>query len=163
MEILKKKENELAIIEKKVAEYDKLREEEKAIKSRQAVLSKEIKEYASNHGVKDDKGNFYLENEEYVFGSMAKTTIKFDQEKALNYFKEHKMKSAIKVEERVDEKGVEQLINDGKLTMDDLEDLTISSVAYSISVKKKEEMPEVEELEVAASAKKKSTLFKRKK
>ena len=47
--------------------------------------------------------------------------------------------------------------------MDDLEDLTISSVAYSISVKKKEEMPEVEELEVAASAKKKSTLFKRKK
>ena len=145
-------------INDKVQEYYRLREEAKTIKSRMDTLAKEIKEYATVNGVKDDKGSFYCDNGAFQFGQQAKKSVTFVFDKAIEFFKTRGLVNAIKTTEVIDEDAVEQYINEGKITFDDLESITQTKVTYAIDLKKKEDMPVVEETTVAIAASKKPKL-----
>lgn len=145
-------------INDKLQEYYRLREESKTIKSRMDTLAKEIKEYASKNGTKDDKGSFYCDNGTFQFGQQAKKSVSFVLDKALEFFKSHGLTDAVKTTEIIDEEAVERYINEGKLTFDDLESITQTKVTYAIDLKKKEDMPVVEETTVAMAASKKPKL-----
>ena len=122
------------------------------------IFAKEIKEYASKNGVKDDKGSFYCDNGSFMFGQQAKKSVTFVIDKALEFFKTHGLTDAVKTVEAIDEEAVERYINEGKVTFDDLESITQTKVTYAIDLKKKEDMPVVEETTVAMAASKKTRL-----
>ena len=149
-------------INDKVQEYYRLREESKTIKSRMDTLAKEIKEYATVNGVKDDKGSFYCDNGAFMFGQQAKKSVTFVIDKAIEFFKTHGLVDAVKITEVIDEDAVEKYISEGRVTFDDLESITQTKVTYAIDLKKKEDMPVVEEttVQIAASKKPKPILKK---
>ena len=151
-------------ISKTVEEYDALRARKKTIDDRMKVLAEEIKNYASLHGVKDDKGSFYTENPNYTFGSQCKKSISLNPDRVLEYFKANRLNNYIKTKEYVSDEDVERLSSDGKIPFEDLEKLCDTKTSYSVIVKKKEEVSaEVEEhnVPVAASKKPKLKLNKR--
>lgn len=139
----------------KVAEYDALRTQSKTIKSRMDTLAKDIKKYAETYGVKDDKGSYYCDNGAYQFGQQAKKSVSFVPDKALDFLKSHGFTDAIKTVETIDEDVVERLVGDGAITFEDLESITQTKVTYAIDLKKKEDMPVVEETTVTLAASKK--------
>lgn len=145
-------------INDKLQEYYRLREESKTIKSRMETLAKEIKEYACKNGTKDDKGSFYCDNGTFQFGQQAKKSVTFVVDKAIEFFKTNGLVNAVKTVEVINEDAVEQYINEGKITFDDLESITQTKVTYAIDLKKKEDMPVVEETTVAIAASKKPKL-----
>lgn len=145
-------------IDEKVREYDKLRSESKLIKSRMDALSKEIKEFATLNGVKDDKGSFYYDNGAFLFGSQAKKSVSFKEKEAIEFFKTRGLLDAVKITEVIDEDAVEKYINDGAISFEDLESITETKVSYAIDLKKKEELPVVEETTVSVAASKKPRL-----
>lgn len=148
-------------IDDMVQEYFALREQSKTIKSRMDVLAKEIKSYASENGVKDDKGSTYCDNGAFMFGQQAKKSVSFVKDKAIEFFKTHGLLDAVKITEVIDEDAVEKYINDGSITFDDLESITETKVTYAIDLKKKEDMPVVEESTVQMAASKKPKLLKK--
>ena len=141
-------------IDMKVEEYNSLREQSKMIKSRMDTLAKEIKEYANQNGVKDDKGSFYCDNGAFMFGSQAKKSVSFKKDDAILFFKTRGLLDAVKITEVIDEDAVEKYINEGEITFEDLESITETKVSYAIDLKKKEEMPVVEQTTVMAASKK---------
>lgn len=153
-----------------VAEYDSLRAKKKAIDERMKVLAKDIKDFATLNGNKDDKGSYYVEDDKYVFGSQCKKSIKLNDEKVLNYFKAHHLDAHIETKEFVPEKTVEYLNNDGTISYEDLETLVDVKETYSVTVVNKEEVTaEVQEhtvqkaeMPIAASKKPVPKLRKRK-
>lgn len=149
-------------IDSKVQEYYRLREEAKTIKSRMDSLAKEIKEYANANGVKDDRGSTYCDNGAFLFGQQAKKSVSFVKDRAIEFFKTRGLHNAIKITEVIDEDAVEKYINEGFISFEDLESITETKVTYAIDLKKKEDMPVVEEtvLQMAASKKPKPVLKK---
>lgn len=150
-------------IDSQVQEYYRLREEAKTIKNRMDALAKEIKEYASANGVKDDKGSTYCDNGTFMFGQQAKKSVSFKKDEAISFFKTRGLLDAVKITEVIDEDAVEKYIGDGLITFEDLESITETKVTYAIDLKKKEDMPVVEEttVQIAASKKPKPILSKK--
>ncbi|MBR2723927.1 MAG: hypothetical protein IKB72_00600 [Ruminococcus sp.] len=141
-----------------LSEYDSLREQKKKIEDRMKYLADQIKANAEKVGVKDDKGSFYAEDEQFIYGKQCKKSVSFNQEKALSYFREHGYDDCITTVEVINEEAVEGRINTGDISFEDLEDITTTKVSYAIDLKRKEEMAEVEQTEVAMAASKKSRL-----
>ena len=77
------------------------------------------------------------------------------KDKAIEFFKAHNLHDAIKITEVIDEDAVERYINQGEITFEDLESITETKVTYAIDLKKKEDMPVVEETTVQMAASKK--------
>lgn len=145
-------------IGKLLEEYNSLREQKKTIEDRMKSLADQIKANAEKVGVKDDKGSFYAENEQYVYGKQCKKSVSFNQEKALAYFKDHGYTDCIGTVEVINEEAVEGRINTGDISFEDLEEITTTKVSYAIDIRKKEEMPVVEQTEVSMAASKKPRL-----
>ena len=141
-----------------LSEYDSLREQKKKIEDRMGYLANQIKANAEKVGVKDDKGSFYAENEQFIYGKQCKKSVSFNQEKALSYFRDHGYDDCITTVEVINEEAVESRINTGDISFEDLEDITTTKVSYAIDLKRKEEMSEVEQTEVPIAASKKSRL-----
>lgn len=141
-----------------LSEYDSLREQKKKIEDRMKYLADQIKANAEKVGVKDDKGSFYAEDEQFIYGKQCKKSISFNQEKALSYFRDHGYDDCITTVEVINEEAVESRINTGDISFEDLEDITTTKVSYAIDLKRKEEMSEVEQTEVPIAASKKSRL-----
>lgn len=141
-----------------LSEYDSLREQKKKIEDRMKYLADQIKANAEKVGVKDDKGSFYAEDERFIYGKQCKKSVSFNQEKALSYFRDHGYDDCITTVEVINEEAVESRINTGDISFEDLEDITTTKVSYAIDLKRKEEMPEVEQTEVPIAASKKSRL-----
>lgn len=141
-----------------LSEYDSLREQKKKIEDRMKYLADQIKANAEKVGVKDDKGSFYAEDEQFIYGKQCKKSVSFNQEKALSYFREHGYDDCITTVEVINEEAVEGRINTGDISFEDLEDITTTKVSYAIDLKRKEEMSEVEQTEVPIAASKKSRL-----
>ena len=140
-----------ATIEAMVAEYNELRVREKTIAERKKVLSEAIKNFVKENGTKDSKGSYYSENENFTYGAMCKKSIKFDTDKAVDFFESINHKECIDYVPTVNEDAVEQLVADGVIDTAALETITKTTTTYSVDVRAKEEMPEVE---VAAASKK---------
>ena len=141
-----------------LSEYDSLREQKKKIEDRMKYLADQIKANAEKVGVKDDKGSFYAEDEQFIYGKQCKKSVSFNQEKALSYFRDHGYDDCITTVEVINEEAVESRINTGDISFEDLEDITTTKVSYAIDLKRKEEMSEVEQTEVPTAASKKSRL-----
>ena len=141
-----------------LSEYDSLREQKKKIEDRMKYLADQIKANAEKVGVKDDKGSFYAEDEQFIYGKQCKKSVSFNQEKALSYFRDHGYDDCITTVEVINEEAVESRINTGDISFEDLEDITTTKVSYAIDLKRKEEMSEVEQTEVPIGASKKSRL-----
>lgn len=141
-----------------LSEYYSLREQKKKIEDRMKYLADQIKANAEKVGVKDDKGSFYAEDEQFIYGKQCKKSVSFNQEKALSYFRDHGYDDCITTVEVINEEAVESRINTGDISFEDLEDITTTKVSYAIDLKRKEEMSEVEQIEVPVAASKKSRL-----
>ena len=139
-------------------EYDSLREQKKTIEDRMKYLADQIKANAEKVGVKDDKGSFYAEDEQFIYGKQCKKSVSFDHDKAIEYFKSHGYDECIDTVEVINEEAVEGRINTGDISYEDLEGITNTKVTYAIDIKKKEDMPVVEQTEVAMAASKKPRL-----
>ena len=140
-------------------EYYSLREQKKTIEDRMKYLADQIKANAERVGVKDDKGSFYAEDEQYVYGKQCKKSVSFDKDKALDFFKSHGHDECIDTVEVINEDAVEGLINSGVISFEDLESITTTKVSYAIDIKKKEDMPVVEQTETSLAASKKTRLI----
>lgn len=132
------------MIEDALREYAEIRQKEKLLKERKDQLSKYIKEYVSSNGAKDSKGSYYSENEKFVYGSQAKKSIKINEDKAKNFFSSKGLlDKVITTVEQVDETKIEQLIAEGEISPEDIEEIVDIKVSYSLDVREKEEIAEI--------------------
>lgn len=154
-------------IGKILEEYNTLRTQKKQIEERISVLSKEIKDYAMSNGSKDDKGSYYCSNDNFLFGATAKKKIIVDEEALKKYLKSRGFKDVIKkeVKEVIDEEILQNLVDCGDISDDDINSFTTVSISYSVMCQVNESVnDEVEQrdLPVAALNKPKRNLkFKR--
>ncbi len=127
-------------------EYAEVSAQIKTLEARKKELAEKIKEGAENYGVKDDKGSFYLENDEIIMGKVAKKSFKINQEQAVSTLESMGLGDVVDevVVKTVNEERLQQAVQDKRLTLEDVEEFTSVSVSYSVSVNKKEAMPEVE-------------------
>ena len=148
------------LVEEMVAEYNELKNREKQIKDRKAVLADAIKSYSLANGTKDDNGSFYSDCDEFTYGAQCKKSIKFDDDKAVMFFQSKGYEDCVKFVPQVVESAVEKRFNDGDISTKELGSIIIVSVSYAVTVKAKEEV--VAEVQQSSIAAKKKPVLKRK-
>ena len=135
-------------IRDKVQEYNELRNQAKLIKTRMDSLAKEIKLYLSNTVTPDSKGSYYEENDDFVYGSQAKKSIKINEDRATALFKKMGvLDKVVDIKTVINEDKVSKLVESGELTVEELEQVLDTKVTYSIDIKEKtksEDMPVVD-------------------
>ncbi len=141
-------------LESLAKEYVALRNQKSLIETKMKELANIMKEYAESHGTKNDSGSYYCETPSYFVGKMAKKSISFNQEKAVDFLRKHDLYDAVKVTESVDESVVEKYIASGAISYADLESITTTKVSYAIDLKEKEEVSEVQQTSIAAKSRK---------
>lgn len=133
-----------------IKEYVRLREEKKSIEARMAQISDALKQYAEDKGQKDDKGSFYFERDGYMIGKQAHKSMTFDVDKATKFFRKRGYPECISTVEQINYDAVEELLDTGEITIEELEKITNTKVSYSISIVPVEEVTdEVEETTVS--------------
>lgn len=133
-----------------IKEYVRLREEKKSIEARMAQISEALKQYAEDKGQKDDKGSFYFERDGYMIGKQARKSMTFDVDKATKFFRKRGYPECISTVEQINYDAVEELLDTGEITIEELEKITNTKVSYSISIIPVEEVTdEVEETTVS--------------
>ena len=137
-------------------EYAEISAQIKVLESKKKALADLIKSGAEKFGVKDDKGSFYLEDESVIMGKVAKKSFKIDQEKAVETLESMGLGGVVDtvVVKTVNEDKLQKAVQSGKLTLDDVKEFTDESVSYSVLVKEKEAVPEVEQTTLKAARKK---------
>lgn len=139
-----------------VQEYNELRSKAKTIKARMDALAKTIKEHLTSTTKPDSKGNYYLEDESFVFGNQAKKSVKLNEAKATEFFKaKGLLEKVVDVKTVINEDKVSKLLETGDLTQQELEALVDIKVTYSIDIKEKvkEQEEEIVEVQVASKTK----------
>ena len=156
---LKKKSNVTSMfsktdVHKLAEEYDNISKQMKELEAKKKELADKLKNCAESMGVVDDKGSSYIDGDSYVIGRVARRTVKINQEKGVKILREKGLKKCIdrKVVYTVNEAEVERAVAREDLTEEEVREFTSVSTSYSVSVKAKEDMPEVE---VSAVARKK--------
>lgn len=145
--------SKLSIITQKVAEYNTLRAKQKTIKSRMDELAKDIKSYLTKNVSPDSRGNYYEEDDNFVFGNMAKKSVKLNEERAKVFLQERNLlEKASDVKIVINEDKLEQLLATNEITAEELESLVDIKTTYSIDIKEKKNEEPVE-VEVASSTK----------
>ena len=142
-------------IMEQVAEYNMLRAKSKTIKSRMDELAKNIKAHLTKNVTPDSKGSYYAEDDNFVYGNMAKKSMKLNEERAKVFLQERNLlERASEVKVVIKEDKLEQLIANGDITLEEFETLVDTKVTYSIDIKEKQKEEEPVEVEVASSTKK---------
>ena len=138
-------------------EYDEINSQLKVLNDRKKVLSDLIKEGAEKFGVKDDKGSYYLESDEFVLGKVAKKTMRLNQDKARETLESMGLGDTIDEVTTyvVNEDRLNQAVADKRITLDEVKSFTDIKTDYSVSVKVKAEVPEIEQSTLMAARKKK--------
>lgn len=132
------------MIEVLLREYSEVREQEKFLKKRKEELAKEIKQHVVSNGSKDSKGSYYSENDQFIYGSQAKKSIKINEDKAKDFFySKGLLDRVITTVEQVDEMKIEQLIAEGLISPEDIEEIVDIKVSYSLDVREKEDIAEI--------------------
>lgn len=138
-------------------EYAEVSAKIKQLEERKKFLADTIKNGVEQYGVKDDKGSYYLEDDSLIMGKVAKKSFKVDQEKAVEILESMGLGDVIDVvtTKVVNEDRLQSAVQDRRITLDVVQDFTNESVSYSVSVKEKAEMPEVEQSNLQVARKKK--------
>ncbi len=137
-------------------EYSELSAKIKELDARKKVLSDKIKEGAEKFGVKDDRGSFYLESDNFILGKVARKSFSIDQDKAVAVLRNKGLGDVVDVVtvETVNENRLDNAVKEGRISINEVEKFTNSSVNYSVSVTKKEELPEIEQSSLKAARRK---------
>lgn len=133
-----------------IREYVRLSDEIKRLQERKDSIGKTLKELAAERGETDDKGSSYFERDNYIVGNVARKSISFNIEKAVKFFRRKGFPECITTQEVINSDAVEELLDCGEITVEDLEKITETKVSYSVLVKPVETPTndEVEEHEV---------------
>lgn len=137
-------------------EYANISAQIKQLEEQKKNLADKIKSGAEQFGVKDDKGSFYLESDSHIMGKVAKKSFKIDQDKAVSTLESMGLGDVIDVVtmKTVNEDKLQKAVQEKRITLDDVSGFTNESVSYSVLVKEKEAMPEVEQTSLKAARKK---------
>ena len=137
-------------------EYADISAQIKQLEERKKNLADKIKEGAERFGVKDDKGSFYLESDSHIMGKVAKKSFKIDQDKAVKTLESIGIGDVVDVVtvKTVNEDKLQKAVQDNRLTLDTVQGFTKESVSYSVLVKEKEAVPEVEQSTLKAARRK---------
>ena len=141
-------------VQKLAEEYDNISKQMKELEAKKKELADKLKNCAEAMGVVDDKGSSYIDGDSYVIGRVAKRTVKINQEEGVAMLRNKGLLNCIteKTTYTVNEAEVEKAVAEEILTWEDVRNFTTINTSYSVSVKAKEDMPEVE---VGAVARKK--------
>ena len=137
-------------------EYSEVSKQIKVLEERKKFLADTIKSQVEQVGVKDDKGSYYLEDENFIMGKVAKKSFKIDQDKAVETLESMGLGDVVDVVtvKTVNEDRLQRAVQEKRLTLDTVQDFTNESVSYSVLVKEKEIMPEVEQSTLQVAKKK---------
>lgn len=138
-------------------EYAEITKQMKQLEERKKDLADKIKLGAEQFGVQDDKGSYYLEDDTVIMGKVAKKSFKIDQETAVSTLESMGLGDVVDeiVTRVVNEDRLQKAVQDKRITLDVVEDFTNVTVTYSVSVKEKEAVPEVEQTTLKAAKNKK--------
>jgi len=127
-------------------EYADISAQIKQLEEQKKALAEKIKNGAEQFGVKDDKGSFYLESDSHIMGKVAKKSFSIEQDKAVETLESMGLGDVVDVvtTKTVNEDRLQSAIQDKRITLDEVEAFTNTKVSYSVLVKEKEAMPEVE-------------------
>lgn len=127
-------------------EYAELSAQIKVLEAKKKELSDKIKNGAEMYGVKDDKGSFYFEDDYVIMGKVAKKSFKIKQDVAVETLESMGLSDVVDtvVVKTVNEDKLQKAVQNGKISLEDVESFTEESVSYSVLVKEKEVAPEVE-------------------
>lgn len=137
-------------------EYADISAQIKQLEEKKKDLAEKIKNGAEQFGVKDDKGSYYLESDNHIMGKIAKKSMKINQDMAVETLESMGLGDVVDVVtvRTVNEDRLEKAVRDKRITLDEVKKFTSESVSYSVSVKEKEVMPEVEITNLKAARKK---------
>ena len=146
----------LSDYEKMAQEYDDVSKQLKVLTDRKKVLSEQLKKGAEELGSKDDKGSYYCNTDSFVFGKQAKKSVTINLEKAIPFLRKKHLDSLIheEVVYSIDKDELQDAVSEGSLTVDDVKSITDVEVSYSVSVKAREEVPEIEQTTLVAAKRK---------
>lgn len=137
-------------------EYAELSAQIKVMEERRKFLSTQIKNGAEQFGTKDDKGSFYLENDDYVLGRVAKKSFSLNQDKAVSVLERSGLGDVLDVVKVVNEDRLNTAVQEGRIALNTVEGFTDCKISYSVKVDKKETVTaEVEQTQLSAAARKK--------
>ena len=137
-------------------EYAEISAQIKVLEAKKKELADKIKNGAEMYGVKDDKGSYYLEDDYVLMGKVAKKSFKIDQALAVETLESMGLGDVVDtvVSKIVNEDKLQKAVQSGKITLDEVSEFTNGSVSYSVLVKEKEAVPEVEQTTLKAARKK---------
>lgn len=148
-------------IAKYVSEYSELSAKIKILDERRKSLGEIIKNFAKEKGTEDDKGSFYCDNENFVFGAQCKKSVSLNEDKAKKLLQSKGFDDCLKTVVTIDEKALESRCSSGDITPKELEGITNVKTTFAVTVKEKDEMPEVIQTEVVAASKKPRKLLRK--
>lgn len=137
-------------------EYADISAQIKVLEEKKKNLADKIKDGAEKYGVKDDKGSYYLENDSHILGKVARKSFKIDQDKAVSMLQAMGIGDVVDVVTTnvVNEERLQRAVQDGRISLDTVEEFTKSSVSYSVLVKEKEVLSEVDQTTLKVAKKK---------
>lgn len=137
-------------------EYADISAQIKVLEEKKKNLADKIKDGAEKFGVKDDKGSYYLENDSHILGKVARKSFKIDQDKAVSMLQAMGIGDVVDVVTTnvVNEERLQRAVQDGRISLDTVEEFTKSSVSYSVLVKEKEVLSEVDQTTLKVAKKK---------
>lgn len=145
-----------------VKEYNALRTQKSLIEKRMKEIGDKIKKYSVEHGVKDQNGSSYIQSDGFVYGNMAKKSVKLNDKKATEYFSSlGLLDKVIETKMVVSEDKINALLVEGIITEDDIANVVDIKTSYSITVKEVKEEKVEEEIPVIETQTKKKKMLKK--
>ena len=136
--------------------YSEISAKIKELEAKKKALSTQIKDLTEKFGVKDDKGSFYYDSDDFIMGKVCKKSFSLEQETAIKTLHELGLEDCITTVEVVNEDELSKAISNGRITMQSVDSFTKEKVNYSVSVVKKEKVTaEVQQTTLKSVARKK--------
>lgn len=144
-------------LESLAKEYDDVSKTIRVLEKQKKELSERIKLLTEKFGVKNDGGSFYADLGSFVTGKVARKSVSIDIDKAIPLLTNKGRDDLIHpvTTYKIDEAGLEAAVQSGDVTQEELESICDVKVSYSVSVKPKEELAEIETSTLAVASKKK--------
>lgn len=137
-------------------EYAEISAHIKTLEEKKKSLSETLKKGAEQFGVKDDKGSYYFESTKHIIGKVARKSMSIDQNKAVETLESLGLGDVIdEVTVRtVNEDRLSNAVAEKRISLDVVEGFTNTKTSYSVLVKEKEEVLEVEQRTLKVARKK---------
>lgn len=121
-------------------ELTHIKENKKALEEREKELKEKLGDYLEEYCYKDTKGSFLtkieIDGKEKVIKKECRKRPKLNEEKAEEYFREHKLWDFVsEKKEVINPDYVEQAVLQGKMPAEDLESITDMGVSYALVIK----------------------------